>query len=179
MFDESIIVERDHHFLRPRRGATQAAERKVVHEFVREDQLRGAFQSLGSPDPLGRVEPPTSPRARFDGRVRHIQFPKVLDELTGERSITRADLGQPQGSRLSDPGVQVHDRASEELREHRVHVRAGHEVTVGADGRMLEEPSGTVERELHVLGERDRSVVPDRAGDGVARIHGSRVRARG
>ena len=172
MFDESIVVERDHHLLRPGRGATQAAEGKVVHELVREDQLRGALQSLGDPDPFVRVECPTSPRARFDGRVRHVQVPKVLDELTGERSVTRTDLGQPQWSRISEPGVQIHDRATQQLREHRVHVRAGHEMTVGADGRMLEEPSGTLERELHVFGERDRSVVPDRAGDGVARIHG-------
>jgi 8-oxo-dGTP pyrophosphatase MutT (NUDIX family) len=68
--------------------------------------------------------------------------------------------------------VQIHDRAPEQLREHWVNVRAGHEVTVGADGWSFEEASGTVERELHVFGERYRSMVPDRAGDGVARIHG-------
>jgi hypothetical protein len=39
-FDESIAVEPDHHLPRSRGRATQAAERKVVHELVRQDQLR-------------------------------------------------------------------------------------------------------------------------------------------
>ena len=68
--------------------------------------------------------------------------------------------------------MEIHDGASEQFREDRVDVRAGHEMTVGADGWTFEEASGTVERQLHVFGERDRSVVPDRARDGVARIHG-------
>ena len=48
-------------------------------------------------------------------------------------------------------------------------------MTVGTDGWSLEEASGTRERELHVLGERDRAVVPDRGRDGLARIHELRV----
>jgi 8-oxo-dGTP pyrophosphatase MutT (NUDIX family) len=93
-------------------------------------------------------------------------------ELPGERPVARSDLHHPEGAWLPEPAVQIDDRASEQLGEHRMHVRAGDEVTVGSDGRPLEEASGTGEREVHVLGERDRAVVPDRGRDGVARIHG-------
>ena len=46
------------------------------------------------------------------------------------------------------------------------------EMTVGTDGRPFEEASRTREREVHVFGEGDGAVVPDRARDGVAHVHG-------
>jgi 8-oxo-dGTP pyrophosphatase MutT (NUDIX family) len=171
VFDESIAVEADHHLLRPRGGAAETAERKVVHELVRQDQLRGALHALGDLDPFGRVERPPGSRARLDGRVLHIETSKVLDELSSERPVARPHLCQQQGSWLPQAVVEIHDGASEQLREDRMDVRAGHEMGVGADRWTSEEASRTVERQLHVLGERDRSVVPDRARDGVARIH--------
>ena len=94
LFDESIAVETDHHLLRPRGGATQTAERKVVHELVRQDQLRGALHALGDLDPFGFVEHPAGSRARLDGRVLHIEISKALDELSSEAPVARPDLRQ-------------------------------------------------------------------------------------
>ena len=132
----------------------------------------GDSKASRDPDPLDRGERPTGPGARFDRRVLGVQIPEVLHELPGERPIARAGLRHPEGARLPEATVEIDDRAREQFGEHRMHVRAGDEMTVGTDGWPLEEASGTREREVHVLGERDRAVVPDRGRDGLARIHG-------
>ena len=171
VFDEPLPVQPDQHLLRPRRVATKAAERQVVHELVRQDQLRRGVQPLGDPDTLDRLERASSPRARLDGRVRGVQIAQVLDELPGERPVAGSHLGHQEGTGFAEPDVQVDDRTGEQLGEHPMDVGAGDEMAIGSDGGLLEEASGTEQRQLHVLGERDRAVVPDRARDGVARIH--------
>ncbi len=169
--DEALTFEPDQHLLRPRSRATQPAERQVVHELVRQDQLRGRVQAPGDLHVLDRLERVSGPGARLDSRVRGVQIAEMLDELSGERSVAGPHLGHSERPRRPEPAVQIDDRAGEQLGEHGMDVGAGHEVTVGSDGWFLEEASGTEQRELHVLGERDRAVVPDRARDGVACIH--------
>ena len=100
-----------------------------------------------------------------------VQIAQVLDERPSERPVAGSHLRHQEGAGFTQPAVQVDDRAGEQLGEHRMDVGAGDEVAVGSDGRLFEEASVTEQRELHVLGERDRAVVPDRARDGVARIH--------
>ncbi len=170
-FDEPFPVQPDQHLLRPRSRATQTAKRQVVHELVRQDQLWGGIQPLGDPDTLDRLDRASSPRARLDGRVRDVQIAQVLHELPGERPVAGSYLGHQEGTGFAEPGVQVDDRICEQLGEDRMDMGAGHEMAVGSDGGLLEEASGTEQRQLHVLGERDRAVVPDRARDRVAGIH--------
>ena len=171
LFDESITVEPDPHFFRPGGRAAEAPEREVVQKLVGEDQLRGAFEVLRDVDPVDRSERPASARARLDGVVDGVQGTEVIRELSRERAVARAELRDEEGARIAQQAVQVGDRAPEQLREHGMDVRARDEMTVRTDRRILEEPAGAVERELHVLGERDRTVIPDRARDGVAHIH--------
>ena len=71
--------------------------------------------------------------------------------------------------------------ACRERSEHRVDVRAGHEVAVRPDRRVLVVAAPSVQRVLHELGERDGSVIADRAayrlrhrlahGDEYAAVH--------
>ena len=172
VFDEPIPIEPDHDLLRPGGRSAETAEREVVHQFVGQDQLRGPFHSLRDLDPFDRIERPPGPRARLDGCVGHVEIPKVLDQLSRERAVSRPDFCHAEGPGLAESAVQVDDRAPQQLGEHGVDVRARDEMTVGTDRWVFEEASGTEERELHVFGERDRAVVPDRARDGVAHIHG-------
>ena len=172
MFDQSIPVEADQELLRPRSRATETAEGEVVHELVGQDQLRGSLELLATPGSPRSSRAPGEPGTRLYGRVVHIQIREVVDELSRERAVARPHLGHAEWPRFAQPAVQVAIARPEELGEHGMDVRARDEMTVGADGRIFEEASGTVERELHVFGERDRTVVPDRARDGVAHVHG-------
>jgi 8-oxo-dGTP pyrophosphatase MutT (NUDIX family) len=172
VFDESITLEPDQDLLRPGRRAAETAEGEVVHQLVRQDHLRGPLESLGDLDPLDPAERPACSRTRLDRRIGDVQIPKVVDELSCERPVARSDLGHAEWPRLAESAVQVNDRSPEQLGEHGVDVRARHEMPVGADGWMFEEASGTEERDLHVFRERDRAVVPDRARDRVAHVHG-------
>jgi 8-oxo-dGTP pyrophosphatase MutT (NUDIX family) len=171
LLHEPIPVEPDQDLLRPGRRAAEPPEREIVQELVGEDQLRGCFQMLRDVDPFDRGERPASARTRLDGVVDDVQRLKVIHELSCERAVARAELRHGEGARLAQPAVQVGDRAPEQLGEHGMDVGARDEVSVRTDRRIFEEPSGPEERELHVLGERDRAVIPDRARDGVAHIH--------
>ena len=172
MFDESVPIEPDHDLLRPRGGASETAEREVVHQLVREDQLRRRLQALRDLDPLDRVERPASAGTGLDRRVGHVQVPEVVDELSCQRAVARSHLRHAEGTGFAEAAVQIHDGAPEQLGEHGVDVRARHEMTIGTDRWLFEEASRTVEREFHVFGEGDGAVVPDRARDGVAHVHG-------
>ena len=170
-FDEPISVEADPHLFRSGGRAAESPERQIVQELIGHDQLRGPFEVLRDVDPFDRAERPASARTRLDGVVLGVQGAKVLRELSRERAIARAELRDEEGTRLAQPLVQVDDRASEQLGEHGMDVRARDEMTVRTDRRIFEEPACTEERELHVFGERDRTVIPDRARDGVAHSH--------
>jgi 8-oxo-dGTP pyrophosphatase MutT (NUDIX family) len=122
-------------------------------------------------DPLDRGQRPASARTRLDGVVDGVQGPQGIRELSRERAVAGAELSDGEGARVAQPAMQVDDRVPEQLGEDRVDVRARDEMTAGTDRRVFEEPSGPEEREVHVLGERDRAVIPDRARDGVAHLH--------
>jgi 8-oxo-dGTP pyrophosphatase MutT (NUDIX family) len=171
LFDESIPVEPDPHLLRPGGRAAEAPEREIVQELVGQDQVRRIFEPLIDMDPFDLGECAASARARLDGVVHGIQGPEVTRQLSRERAVARAELRDTEGTRVAQPIVEVGDRAPEQLGEHGMDVRARDEMSVRTDRRIFEEPAGTEEREVHVFGERDRTVIPDRARDSVAHIH--------
>lgn len=171
LLDEPIPLEPDQDLFGPGRRAAEPSEGEIVQELVGEDQLRGPFQALRDLDPLDRGKRPASAGTRLDGVIDRVEGPEVIHELSCERAVAGPELRDGEGAWVAQPSVQVDDRSPEQLGEDGVDVRARDEVTVEADRRIFEEPSGPEERELHVLGERDRAVIPDRARDGVAQLH--------
>ena len=78
------------------------------------------------------------------------------EDLSGERAVARADLGDAERGRRAERVGERREGACEEHAERRMHVRARHEVAVGAHRRVVVEPARPVERELHERRERDR-----------------------
>ena len=174
--DEPFAVQPDAHLA----IASQPAERKVVQQLVGDDDVRSTFELGRDADAVDRRQRRTGARADVDRLVVHVEVVELAEDLGGERSVAGSHLGDAKRNRSAKRVVQFPYGASDQRTEHGMDVRARHEVLGRSHRRALVVAARSVEGQLHVLGERDRSVVADRPTDRLRDLfaHGEEYAAR-
>ena len=140
--------------IRTSSSVTDQSEREVVEELVGQHHVDGSGRGDRRPrSRRSRAAPPARPRsprrpctdASSSARIWRASVPSP-----------RAHLGDAERVRRAERVGELRQRPREEHAERGMHVRARHEVAVGAHRRIVVEPARPVQRELHERRERDR-----------------------
>ena len=117
----------------------------------------------------------------LDGRVLDFDpsAREAGDELARQGSVAGSHLDQPERKGTPERRPELLERDPHQPREHGMHVRARDEVARGTDRRSHVEAAGAVQGLFHVVGERDRSLLSDRADGCVRQPARSRRQRRG